>query len=263
LAAIQGVELEGNPMSVSNAAVFGAIAAMVVGGADYALTMKKHEGQEYGLLDHIEFRMGGVMGGTGVAKAMPKVPSGWDMREATPEDSLRITGLPVDPTRLAAVTTLNDKIMAAIPGLQTEDRLYKNGEAEIFLDISFVPANVKDSKANRAMTLIFSAAYDQAVAVPDQGDSALDLRKVSGPDYGKATGYFAASDGQIFISALSTASDEDTLALMAGIDIGALQLMVTNDPTIGMETPAVAGAQPEEAKGCVQKGAAKFCSANN
>lgn len=250
-------------MSVLNAAVFGAIAAIVVGGADYALTMKKHVGQEYGLLDHIEFRMGGVMGGTGVAKAMPKVPSGWDMREATPEDSLRITGLPVDPARLAAVTTLNDKIMAAIPGLQTEDRLYKNGEAEIFLDISFVPANMKDSKATRAMALIFSMVYDQAVEVADQGDSASDLRKVSGPDYGKAIAYFAPSDGQIFISALSTASEADTLALLAGIDNGALQLLMINDPTIGMAAPAAAEAEPEEAKACVQKGAAKFCAANN
>ena len=59
-------------MSILNAAAFGVVAALIVGGADYAIAMKKHAGQEYGLLDHIEFRMGAVMTGSGVAKALPR-----------------------------------------------------------------------------------------------------------------------------------------------------------------------------------------------
>lgn len=248
-------------MSVLNASIFGVIAALVVGGADYAMTTKKHVGEEYGLLDHIEFRMG--VSGSGVAGALPHVPTGWDVRDAPPDDSMRITGLSVDPVKLAAVTALNDKIMAAIPGLQTENRLYKKGDAEIFLEISFVPANMKDSTANRAMAMIFSTVYDRAAEVAGQGDSALRLRKISGPDYGKAIGYFAGSDGQIFISAFSTASEADTLALLGAIDNGALQLLAINDPTIGKDAPAAAEAAPEKTKDCVQKGAAKFCSSTN
>lgn len=250
-------------MSVLNASIFGVIAALVVGGGDYAIAMKKHAGQEYSLLDHIEFRVGGIISGSGVAKALPRAPSGWDVRDATPEDSVRLTGLAMDPVKLAAINALNDKMIAAIPGLQTEDRLYKKGDAEIFLDISFVPANVKDSRPNRAMALIFAAAFDHGVKVTDQGDGTLDLRTVSGPDYGKAVAYFAPTDGQIFISALSTANEAETLALMAGIDNGALQLLQINDPTIGKEAPAVAAAEPEKVKACVKKGAAKFCSADN
>ena len=159
-------------MSVLNASVFGVVAALVVGGADYAMTIKKHVGQDYGLIDHIEFRLGSVMPGSGVAKALPPAPTGWDVRDASIEDSLRMTGQPVDAAKLASMTALNDKIIAAIPGLQTEDRVYQNGEAEVFLDISFVPANMKDSKASRAMAQVFSSVYDQAGQGADVGDGA-------------------------------------------------------------------------------------------
>lgn len=53
-------------MSVLNATVFGAIAAVVVGGADYALTLKKQEGNAYSVLDHIEFRASGAMSAFGM-----------------------------------------------------------------------------------------------------------------------------------------------------------------------------------------------------
>ena len=250
-------------MSVLNASVFGVVAALVVGGADYAMTIKKHVGQDYGLIDHIEFRLGSVMPGSGVAKALPPAATGWDVRDASIEDSLRMTGQPVDAAKLASMTALNDKIIAAIPGLQTEDRVYQNGEAEVFLDISFVPANMKDSKASRAMAQVFSSVYDQAGQGADVGDGAHLFRKVIAPDAGKAVAYFAAPDGQIFISALSTASEEDTLALLADIDNGVLQLLVINDPTIGQKADVAAGEAPEKAAACVQKGAAKFCSADN
>lgn len=45
-------------MSVLNAAIFGSVAALIIGGADYAIAMKKHPGEAYSLLDHYEFRMG-------------------------------------------------------------------------------------------------------------------------------------------------------------------------------------------------------------
>ena len=68
-------------MSVLNAAIFGGVAALIVGGTDYAMAMKKHVGEDYSLLDHIEFRMGAVMAGSGVAKALPPAPIGWAVRD--------------------------------------------------------------------------------------------------------------------------------------------------------------------------------------
>ena len=250
-------------MSILHASFFGVVAALVVGGADYAMTMNKQEGREYSLLDHIEFRMGDLMAGSGVAKALPRAPSGWDVRDASPEDSLRITGQPVDPATLAAIVALNDKMIAALPGLQTEDRVYRMGDAEVFLDISFVPSNMKDARAVKVISQMFSMIDGKAtdVAMPHEG--AVALRKFSGPEYGKATAYYAVPDGQIFISALSTATEEQTLTLLAGIDQGALQTLVMNDPTIGKAPDAVAEKEPEKAEACVQKGAAKFCSSNN
>lgn len=250
-------------MSVMNAAIFGVVAALIVGGTDYAMAMKKHGGESYSLLDHIEFRMGDVMSASGVAKTLPRAPKGWEVRDAVPEDSLRITGLPVDPVKLAATLALNDKMIAGIPGLQTKDRLYSMGGAEVFLDITFVPSTMKDAKLVKLISQMFYAIDGKATDVANQAEDAVALRKYNGPEFGKATVYYGQSDGQIFISALSTASDADTLALLAGIDESALQTMVTSDPTIGKEADAVAVGKPEKAVACVAKGAAKFCSANN
>ena len=245
-------------MSILNAAAFGVVAALIVGGADYAIAMKKHAGQEYGLLDHIEFRTGAVMFGSGVAKALPPAPTGWDVRDATPEDSLRIRGRSGNPTELAEMAELDEKF-AALTGYQTESRLYHKGAAEILLNISFVPADIKGEVLVKGLMQVFSMIYELAKDVPGQGESAVNLRKLVGPEYGKVANYIARPDGQIFISALSTATEADTLALLAEIDNGVLQLLVINDPTIGQ----VAEAVPEKAVACVQKGAAKFCSANN
>lgn len=250
-------------MSVVNAAIFGVIAAFAVGGADYAMTMKKHVGEEYGLLDHLEFRFSRVMSGSGVATALPAAPTGWDVRDATIEDSLRITGLPVDPAKLATMTAMNEKLIAAIPGLQTEDRVYQKGDAKIFLDISFVPANMKDIKLVKAMSWTISMVDGNATDVSVQPDSAVAWRRYSGPDYGNAVMYYAVPDGQIFISALSTASEADTLSLLAGVDIAVLQMLVMEDRTIGKPAGVMAEDAPEKAAACEQKGAAKFCSATN
>ena len=245
-------------MSILNAAAFGVVAALIVGGADYAIAMKKHAGQEYGLLDHIEFRMGAVMFGSGVAKALPPAPTGWDVRDGEPEDSLRIRGRPVGPVMLAEMAKSDGKF-AALPGYQTENRLYQKGAVEIFLNISFVPADMKGNVQVKGLMQVFSMIYELAQDVPSQTESAFALRKLSGPEYGKVANYIARPDGQIFISALSTATEADTLALLSGIDNGALQTLVINDPTIGQAAETV----PEKAVACVQKGAAKFCSANN
>ena len=254
-------------MSVLNAAIFGGVAALIVGGTDYAMAMKKHVGEDYSLLDHIEFRMGAVMTGSGVAKALPRAPVGWDVQDATPEDSLRIRGRSVNPAKLAEMAELDEKF-AALPGYQTESRLYQKGAAEILLNISFAPANMKGTVLVKSLMQVDSMIYELAKDVPGQTESAVALRKLSGPEYGKVANYIAPTDGQIFISALSTATEADTLALLAGIDSGALQTLVTNDPTIGQAADVAAGGlpaktAPEKAVACVQKGAAKFCSSTN
>lgn len=61
-------------MSVLNATIFGAIAAVVVAGADYKLTQKKHEGAEYSPMDHIAFRAEGMMAAVGFGEAAPEEP---------------------------------------------------------------------------------------------------------------------------------------------------------------------------------------------
>ena len=250
-------------MSAMNASIFGVVAALIVGGTDYAMAMKKHVGQEYGLSSHIAYRLSGLLPGSGVAKALPPAPTGWAVRNGLPEDSLRITGKAFDPEKLATAVAIKEKMQAAMPGMQTEDRVYQKGDAEIFLNISFVPSNMMDSKEGRVTKAMFSSIYDTAQTVAESGDAALVFRKVLGPDTGHATAYVAPTDGQIFVSALSTANEKDTLALLAGIDHGVLQMLVINDPTIGKAPGAVGDDATAAAVTCVQKGAAKFCSAKN
>lgn len=89
------------------------------------------------------------------------------------------------------------------------------------------------------------------------------MRKLTAPEMGRAALYYGQIEGQVFISALSNATEAETLALMAGVDKGALRLLILNDPTMGQAPLAGAEAEPDKAKGCVQKGAAKFCSTTN
>lgn len=66
-------------MSALNASIFGVIAMVAVGGTDYAVTMKKHEGQAYSLPDHIGVRFNNAMSAFGLgssaeAEEVPQVP---------------------------------------------------------------------------------------------------------------------------------------------------------------------------------------------
>lgn len=56
-------------MSVVNASIFSVIAALAVGGTDYAMTAKKHDGQAYGVSDHVGFRFNMVMVAFGLGTA--------------------------------------------------------------------------------------------------------------------------------------------------------------------------------------------------
>ena len=117
------------------------------------------------------------------------------------------------------------------------------------------------AKVARVVTQIFSMFDSQATDVLNPVEGDYPLKKMTGPEMGKAVLYYTQIDGQIFISALSNAGDEATLDLMTGVNKEALARLVAEDPTIGQET--IGDAAEEKSDGCVQKGAAKFCSANN
>lgn len=248
-------------MSSLNASIFGVIAALAVGGTDYAIAMKKHQGTHYSLRDHIEFRFNAAMSGSKLAQALPRAPVGWDMRDGSTKDSFLVMDLPIDSARLGMMEAVESKMLADSPGLQMENRLYQKGDTSIYYDITFLPSTAKSDRAADVMAQMFSSLdrADAAPLNPDDGDFAV--RKISTPEMGRAALYFGQIDGQIFISALSNATEAETLALMAGVDKGALRLLVLNDPTIG-QAP-IAAAEPDKPAACVQKGAAKFCSSTN
>jgi hypothetical protein len=257
---------EGIPMSIRNALIFGVVAAAIIGGTDFALAMKSKEraGETYSFIDHVNARLGGAMDfmpGSKLAKALPEPPEGWTVRVGTNADSFLAMGLPVDPARLAAMDALEQKMIAGVPGMQMENRLYQNGDTVIYYGVNFLPANVKASRSARIVTQTFSMLDAQATGPINPDDGAYALKKFAGPEMGKAALYFTQIDGQLFISALSNAGDEATVALMAGVDKDALQTLIKDDPTIGQA--ASAEEEPVKAEGCVQKGAAKFCSSTN
>jgi hypothetical protein len=254
-------------MSAKNILIFGITAAAIIAGTDFALAMKSKEraGQAYSFADHISARFGGAMDfmpGTKLAKALPKPPEGWTVRVGTNADSFVVMGTPVDPTKLAAMDALEQKMIADIPTMQMENRLYENGDTAIYYGVNFLPANVKDSKVARIVTQTFSMLDVQATGPINPDDGAYAMKKFTAPEMGEAALYYTQIDGQLFISALSNAGDEATLALMAGVNKDALQTLVKEDPTIGQEAVAEEEA-PEKSDGCVQKGAAKFCSSTN
>ncbi len=253
-------------MSARNILIFGITAAAIIAGTDFALAMKSKEkaGEVYSFTDHISARFGDAMDfmpGSKLAKALPTPPQGWTVRVGANADSFLVMGQPVDPTKLAAMDALEQKMIAALPTMQVENRLYQNGETAIYYGVNFLPADVKDSNVARIVTQTFSMLEAQATGPINPDDGAYAMKKFAGPEMGKAALYFAQVDGQIFISALSNAGDEATLALMAGVNKEALQTLITEDPTIGQA--AVAEDKPEKSDGCVQKGAAKFCSSTN
>jgi hypothetical protein len=59
-------------MSVLNATIFGAVAAVLIAGADYKLTQKKHEGADYSVKDHLAFRAEGMLAAVGIGEAAPE-----------------------------------------------------------------------------------------------------------------------------------------------------------------------------------------------
>lgn len=253
-------------MSSLNAVIFGAIAVVVVAGTDFAMVTqaKAKAGESYGLMAHIDARLGDMldfMPGSKLAKALPTPREGWTVRVGTPQDSFLVTGLPIDPAQLAVMEAMEAKMVEAMPSMQMENRLYQNGDTAIYYGVSFLPASVKDAKVARVVTQMFSMFDSQATAVLNPVEGDYPLKKMTGPELGKAVLYYTQIDGQIFISALSNAGDEATLDLMTGVNKEALARLVAEDPTIGQET--VGDAAEEKSDGCVQKGAAKFCSANN
>jgi hypothetical protein len=258
---------EGIPMSTRNMLIFGITAAAIIAGTDFALAMKSKDraGEAYSFTDHISARFGGAMDfmpGSKLAKALPGAPEGWTVRVGTNADSFVVMGQPIDATQLAAMDALEQKMIAAIPTMQMENRLYQNGDTAIYYGVNFLPANVKDSKAAYVVTQMFSMLDAQATGPINPDDGAFALKKFTAPEMGNAALYYTQIDAQLFISALSNAGDDATLALMAGLNKDALKTLVKEDPTIGQEAVA-AEEEPEKADGCVQKGAAKFCSSTN
>ena len=144
-----------------------------------------------------------------------------------------------------------------------ENRLYQKDGTAIYYGITFLPGNAKTGLVSGVMARMFSGMDAKASAPLNPDDQDFAMRKFSAPELGRAAFYYAQIDGQVFISALSNATEAETLALMAGVDKGALRLLVQNDPTIGQVPLVGAGTELEKAKACVQKGAAKFCSATN
>lgn len=253
-------------MSRLNAVIFGAVAVVIVAGTDFAMLAqaKARAGESYGVMDHIDARLGGVMDfmpGSKLAKALPRPPEGWTVREGTPKDSFLVTELPIDPVQLAGMEAMEAKMIEALPDMQMENRLYQNGATAVYFGVSFLPANLKDAKVARVVTQIFSMFDSQASDVPNPLEGDNPIKKLTGPEMGKAALYYTQIDGQIFISALSSAGDEATLDLLAKVNKDALARLVAEDPTIGQAT--VGDDAEEKSADCVQKGAAKFCSTNN
>lgn len=241
---------------------------------DYSLAAKA-AGADYGLARHLEARLAGLdalMPGPALAKALPDAPEGWTARAVTEEDSFLVSGLPATPESLANVRKVEAAMAESIKGMTYARRLYQSGEDMIYLDVTFVPANARGTRGARLSEGLFRlyAARAGEPINPEAGDFAL--RRYGAPEFGRARLYFAQVGGQVFISALSTAHDPATLAVLAGIDQAALRRMIAVDPTIG--EPAVvekaetaargsAGTKADPATGCVTRGAAKFCSAGN
>jgi hypothetical protein len=241
-----------------------ALLAVTLGGAlDYSLAAKA-AGPQYGAGDHLRARTAFVqklLPQGDLARALPAPPPGWTVREGRDDDSFTVSRLPVDPVQLEQSLALEAAMTASVKGVQVERRLYENGDQAIYLDVTFVPANAKATRGSQMMAFLFATLASQA-APPADTDSFAPQR-LSLPELGAANLYFAAVEGQIYVSALSSADEGVTLDLFHGLDRAALRQMLVEDPTIGkdpvVEDPVATVEKPEKTAPCTSRGAAKFC----
>lgn len=237
---------------------------VTLGGAlDYSLAAKT-AGPDYGFGAHLNVRTSFVQNllpQSDLARALPAPPPGWTMRAGRVADSITIAGLPVDPADLEQAQALEAMLVETIPGLQVERRTYEKGAQTIALDVSFVPANARGTQGAQVMEMIFSTLATQAA--PPAGDDPFAPQHLTLAEFGAASLYFRVVEGQIFISALSSADEGTTRDLLHGLDRAALRQMIANDPTIGAEPvteePIAASEAPQKAPLCTTRGAAKFC----
>ena len=245
-------------------------------------------GDDYDAGDHLRVRaadlkaVAGTLaapltGAPDLAAALPPAPDGWSVRRATMKDGWLVAR--VDPNGIDSqfVQRIDAETYGAMGRHGREMRLYAKGDGVVLVDLTWLPPETVPTEGARLLASFFEMFGARGEILAGTAEGPMPLRITSMPGRGGDTLVVAGRiGGQLYLSASSSASPEETAALLAGLDNSGLASLVTVDqpqfstrsiPVLMTEIAMqIVQENPQEAirtvarSTCEQRGAGVFCA---
>jgi hypothetical protein len=157
---------------------------------------------------------------------MPPAPEGWSVRRISSGDLAMAMGLPESASRgiEGARTATETTARLNMPGYKSVRRMYESGTAVAHVEIGLVPTALLGTGRDREAIKLLRAAELAAGSRPWANVKGVTFDVA--PTGSKGRALLGRIGSQMHLSVMTTAEDEDALAILAGIDFEGLNRML-------------------------------------